>query len=173
MTAQIPHKLESMLSDFSIGVWELYGVIRGQPRDSPGGWGTFDPTIGRPVRVYTSDPATPDLPRTSCNWDGHIEVYRLDRDGMLVLVRFEYPFLDVDLRWVNERLTGDFQLVLKASFENVRQYVPFRDSTFVLDRSAWLHEASIGDSPLAREIRAGAHPDFPTRAPPLWYERDQ
>ena len=72
-------------------------------------------------------------------------------------------------RIVNEALEGNFYVVLKALFNGPRLYVPFRNGVLVLDRSAWLHEAYTGPSPVSTELRPGCDPSYPEN-PRLWYE---
>lgn len=167
MTSQSSEKLENEHPSFDMGVWSVFATIRGEPAKENHGWGSRLPS-GERMKVYASEPGEAEVVTTG-NWSGFHEVYRLAADGSLTLVRFEYDARDVPPRVVDERLTGDFYLVMKAAFEGPRLYVPFRAGLLVTERDAWLHEDYIGNSPIATELRRGVHPAFPGR-PRLWYE---
>lgn len=137
-----------------LGVWSLYGVIRGEPAPSNHGWGDHS-------RVYAADPGKPPWFSTA-NRKGFTEFWYLTQAGSLVLHRFDYDVPGIPSREVNETLTGDFYIVLKSAPMGPRLYVPFRDGFIVLDRSAWLHEAYTGLG--EKELRLGCSPEFPERA---------
>lgn len=163
MTAQIPESFVNEHPSLAFGEWHVYGVIRGTPSEENGGWGDR-----RPVHraVPREVPAM-----TTANWKGFVERWRLTREGALVLDAIVYSDSSIPPLVTNERIEGDFFLVLKSAFEGPRQYVPFSASRVVVDPSSWMHEAYVGASPSATELRRGRHPDFPRRAR-LWYEVD-
>jgi hypothetical protein len=167
LTAQSSEILENEHSDFRPGAWRLFAVIRGAPTKDNHGWGDRAPD-GSLARVYRADPGEAESV-SSANWKGYTEAYRLGRDGRLTLLRFDYDESSRPTRIVNETLEGDFFVVLKALFNGPRLYVPFREGVLVLDRSAWLHEAYTGPSPVSTELRPGCDPSYPEN-PRLWYE---
>lgn len=160
MTAQVSDQLALEHPGLTLGEWRLYAVISGHPDKSNHGWGE-----GRP---YKSDPGQAPW-RTTANWKGYIIHFRLKADGRLVLDYFRYDTPGTPPRVCGEILEGDFYLVLKSTFQGPRLYIPFQNGLINLDQKAWLHENYIGNSPIATELRAGCHPDFPSRAH-LWYE---
>ncbi|MBK6460702.1 MAG: hypothetical protein IPF92_06810 [Myxococcales bacterium] len=157
MTAQSPERFSSAHATFQPGAWRVYGLIRGAPTEANHGWGERAED-GRRVKVYRADPGAPPA-TTSANWKGYTEVLHLGADGRLTLVRFDYASRELPSRVVNERITGDFFLVLKATFRGPRLYVRFRDGVLE-DAAAWLHEESTPGT-FERTLREGAHPDFP------------
>jgi hypothetical protein len=159
MTAQTSEILESDHPSFRLGEWRVYGVIRGEPSRENHGWGT-----GKPYQAEAGHPSA----TNTANWKGYTEVFRLAREGRLVLLRFDYDEPSTPTRIVNETLVGDFYLVLKSNFEGPRLYVRFQGGVLA-DRGTWKHEQYTGASPIATELRAGCHPSFP-RAAPLWHE---
>jgi len=163
VTTQSSERLESEYPFLDLGVWRVFGVIRGEPCRENHGWGEQGPAYH----------ATPGEARwvTTANWKGYTEIWRLTCDGRLELVAFEYddPARSERHRDVNETLEGDFYLVLKSVFQGPRLYLPFRNGVLVVDRRTWKHEAYFDNSPVAMELRSGVHPDFPDAAR-LWYE---
>jgi len=164
MTTQ---RSEDFVNDFprlALGEWRVFAVIRGTPAPENHGWGD------REARVYRATPK--DVPpRTTANWKGYVERWHLKPDGALHLDAIVYDDEKIPPLLANERIEGDFHLVVKSEFEGPRQYIPFVASQIVLDEARWLHEQYVGPSPVKTELRAGKHPDFP-RAARLWYEMD-
>lgn len=87
-------------------------------------------------------------PACSAMWKGLTATYRLHADGQLELISFEFPPVGKRrgrMERVNERLSGDFWLVLKPHFEGQRSYIPFRAGRIVEDETAWvIHEPRLG-----------------------------
>ena len=164
MTSQSSEQLTNEHPTFRLGEWAVFGLIRGEPSRENHGWGD------REARVHQAIPVQPRAV-SSANWKGYTEIFRLTRAGQLVLERFDFADYERPPQLANETLTGDFYLVIKSTFKGPRLYIPFRDGTIVLDRAEWLHEAYVGNSPVATELRRGCHPEFPGTAR-LWYEHD-
>lgn len=164
MTSQSSEQLTIEHPTFRLGDWLVFGVIRGEPTKDNHGWGD------REARVYQAVPIDPQAV-SSGNWKGYTEIYRLTHGGQLVLERFDFAESRRPPQLANETVVGDFYLVLKSGFNGPRLYVPFRDGAIVLERAQWLHEAYVGNSPIATELRRGCHPEFPGAAR-LWYQHD-
>lgn len=164
MTTQVSEDFRSEYPFLDFGVWRVFGVIRGEPSEENYGWGDRE----RPVYAAVPGPAET---MTTGNWKGFVERWLLSEAGRLILVGFEYDDFEREdrIRDVHETLEGDFYLVLKSEFEGPRLYIPFRDGVLVTDRARWKHEDYVGPSPIAAELRAGPHPQFP-RPARLWYE---
>jgi len=74
-------------------------------------------------------------------WKGYISLFELRKDEGLYLVGYEYPSTDIQSESFEERLTGDFWLVMKPDFYSPRVFVPFVDSLLVSDTSQWIYES--------------------------------
>jgi hypothetical protein len=164
MTAQSSDGFTNEHPSLALGAWSVFHVMRGEPSSENHGWGE------RGVSVHRVVPVAPQVV-TTANWKGCTALYRLTRSGQLVLDRFDFDDSSRASQLVNETLEGDFYVVLKSNFSGPRAYVPFRQGTIVLDQAEWIHEAYVGNSPNATELRPGRHPDFP-HAARLWYQLD-
>jgi len=164
MTSQSSEQLTIEHPTFRLGDWSVYGVIRGEPTKENHGWGD------RETPVYNAVPVDPQMVSTG-NWKGYTAFCRLTHAGQLILERFDFAETGRPPQLANETVGGAFYLVIKSSFNGPRVYVPFRDGAIVLERAQWLHEAYVGDSPIATELRRGCHPEFPGAAR-LWYQHD-
>lgn len=142
MTAQHPDWLTIDLPGFTLGAWQVFGVVR-NVLTRGAEW----------VPAYHSDPGKPPS-LTSANWKGFTALYRLTREKRLLLEWFEYDHPDWSPRYVNETLEGSFFLVLVPDFFGVRLYVPFREGV-LCEPSEWRYEAKRG------EFQAGCYPEFP------------
>jgi hypothetical protein len=134
MTAQVPDAIENKHPDVHFGDLKLYALARGEIRSNRG-WGEdyelpADPAPGKPVS-------------TAC-YRGFRSCFRLEPSGEMVLCEYEYPFTERPPRVVNEKLKGDFFLVMKEYFRGRRTYVPFVGGRIVADRSEWLFEPEDG-----------------------------
>jgi hypothetical protein len=134
MTIQFSDRLSNECEEVDLWDFGLYGVRVGDITTNHG-WGEPYPLQALPTdekrKVMT------------CNWRGYICAYRLRFDGELILERFEYPailpeVIEPDL--VEEKLTGDFWLVMKEQFSGLRTYIPFKDGHIVTDKSQWIVE---------------------------------
>ncbi len=166
MTTQSWEILDNEHPSFHPGAWRLVALIRGAPTKDNHGWGDRA-ADGSLARVSRAEPGKAEV-ESSANWKGYTEAYRLGRDGRLTLLRFDYDKTERPSMIVNETLEGDFYVVLKALFDGPRLYVPVRNGVLVLDKSAWLHEAYTGPSPVSTELRSGCDPSYPEN-PKLWY----
>jgi hypothetical protein len=80
-------------------------------------------------------------------WRRYIAKYRLNQDGSLELVSYEYPISGPPgPDPAGETLEGDFWLVLKETFFGPRTYIPFRAGKIVVDKAAWVFEDSPNPS---------------------------
>jgi hypothetical protein len=81
----------------------------------------------------------------TANWKGYTEEYRLTKEGQLVLERYSYRHNPFGRWWpkrVNETLSGDFFMVMKPGFRELRTYVPFRSGVIVEDVAEWIREGN-------------------------------
>lgn len=162
MTSQ---RAEDFVNDhpkLSLGVWRVFGVIRGAPTRENHGWGDREAPL---VRTKAKEVRA----QSSANWKGYTERWHLKADGGLYLDAIVYDDKAIPPLVANERVVGDFHVVLKSEFHGPRQYVPFVDGSIVLDESRWLHERYTGPRPVDTAMATGKHPDFPGKAR-LWYE---
>lgn len=145
MTAQVPDRLMNKHPRVKLRGMHLYGVVRGDIRTNSG-WGQ---------RYEFTKPPTPtkDVPRCSALWRGYTATFRLDSEGELELVSYRYPrsLTKTETEPVNEKLSGDFWLVLKHNFFGPRTYVPFKDGKIVEDESEWVVE-----EPRSRRMSRGS-----------------
>src|SRR5262249_2372603 len=132
MTAHVPDHLINDHPRVNLLGLHPYGVICGNI-DANYGWGE---------RHYEfANPACAAL------WRGYTATFRLDPGGELELISFQLPNSGTESQTelVNEKLSGDFWLVLKPHFSGPRTYVPFEAGKVVEDESAWvIHEPRLG-----------------------------
>ena len=147
MTAQAADKLLNNHPRVDFGDLRLYGLIRSSPTES----NRWSGVLGE-VFDY------PRLPRdqkdgysTAC-YRGYVASHRLNPDGTLTLVGYEYTHLEpttidgkesVSIQTeedaVNESVTGDFWMILRPHFySDPSTFVPFRDGHIIEDRSQWI-----------------------------------
>src|SRR5262245_29500787 len=110
MTAQAPDRLMNKHPRVKLRGLLLYGVVRGDIHANSG-WGQR--------YEFLKVPQPPkDVPRCSALWRGYTATFRLDPDGEVELVSYRYPLslTKAETEPVNEKLTGDFWLVLKQDF---------------------------------------------------------
>lgn len=133
MTVQSPDDLTCNCELADFGELSLYAVITGDITAAHG-WGTRYPFRNQPS-------VPPDSTVCSALWRGYIAEYAIDNDGCMSLVAYRYPLAPnkpcVEL---NERLEGDYWLVMKSRFIGKRVYVPFRAGVLVTDEAEWLTE---------------------------------
>ena len=120
-----------ILCDFENFTFEglrLYGVVRGDVH-SNNGWG----------EPYEFKWKPKPLKRYQCSslWRGFISVYELRGDGSIYLVSYKYPYSEQNAEHFEEKLEGDFWLLMKPSFSAPRIYVPFVDSKIITDEDKW------------------------------------
>jgi len=133
MTAQSPESLENQCAGINLNDLYLYGIVVGDVHSNYG-WGIPYPFVNQP-KVPEDSETTSFLRR------GYIANYLLDPQGFLTLTGYHYvlaphkPFVPV-----NERLNGEFWMVMKPGFKALRTYVPFRESRVVLEQSQWEFE---------------------------------
>jgi hypothetical protein len=138
MTAQRAENLLNEHPRLRLDGLKLYAIIRGDPRDNYG-WGE---KFEFPV------PPSPPANRAVCSawWRGYVATFRLNADGTLDHVRYEYS-VSID-NWVsqevNARLTGDFWLRMAPTFFGPKTFIPFRGGRIVEDRDEWYDEPERG-----------------------------
>src|SRR5262245_58021506 len=105
MTAQFPDRLVNKHRGVKLGRLHLYGVIRGNPRQSRSGWGSGPAFSTRPDRPAAAT-------RCSALWRGYVATFVLQSDGRLRLTAFEYMLglREWQRQEVDELLGGDFWL---------------------------------------------------------------
>jgi hypothetical protein len=132
MTAQIPDHLDNDHPTVEFGELSLYGVIVGDITANYG-WGSPYP--------FQNHPTAPGEEIFSALWRGYIADFRLSPGGTLTLIAFHYPLaLGKPTVQVNERLEGNFWLVMKSHFEGNRVYIPFEAGMLVTDEQQWVIE---------------------------------
>ncbi len=133
MTAQAPDQLVNRYANVDFGELNLYGVIRGDVTANHG-WGER--------YAFETEPSFPDENKTcSALWRGYIAEFTLTDDGAVTLDAYHFPFAPNKPRQaVNERLFGDFWLVMKSTFEGNRVYIPFRNGIVHEDENEWVIE---------------------------------
>ena len=130
MTVQFPDDIASNCELADFGELSLYVVTTGDITAN-NGWG-----VRYPFRKQPSVPA--DSITCSALWRGYIAEYAIHNDGQMSLVAYRYPLAPSKPRVeINERLVGDFWLVMKSRFEGERVYVPFRAGVLVSDENEW------------------------------------
>ena len=89
-------------------------------------------------------PVTPDMPEGSRNcsslFRGYIATFRLEVDGKLRVVSYEFPYAPEGTpnQAVSDGVvTGEFWMVMRPFFSGPNTNVPFRDGQIVEDRSEW------------------------------------
>jgi hypothetical protein len=131
MTAQVPDKLINEHPRVDFGDLQLYGIIAGDIRPSCD-W-------PKPFRLPTPPSPPANAATSSAWWRGYIATFRLNPDGTLDHLCYEYSLSSKE--WVpqsvNDRLTGDFWLDMRPHFDDKRTYVLFRDGHVVEDRDQW------------------------------------
>ena len=135
MTAQTPDKLVSKHPKVRARLWfaslGLFGVLRLPVYNQiciPYEF-AIKPDLENRRKIYSTD-----LSRR------YIATFRLQADGHLVLQSYSYPTntREFDIQNVNEKLTGDFWIVLQRHFhDNWCRLIPFRDGCVVADRKQW------------------------------------
>ena len=141
MTAQDPDKLLNECPTLDVEGLYLFGIIRGDI-DTNHGW-------GEPY-VFESTPKAKDEQYwCSSLWRGHVASYRIEANGRVTLLRYDYPYhyhLPEEERTedLSEELSGDFWLVFKDCFFGPRVYLPACDGRVVADRSRWRREPDEG-----------------------------
>jgi hypothetical protein len=132
MTAHISDNLINDHPRVKLRGLQPFGVICGNIRANYG-WGDHHYKFANP----------------GCSglWKGCTATFRLDAGGQLELISYQLPNSSPESQaeLVNEKLSGDFWLVLKPERSGPRTYVRFKQGTIVEDQSAWLiHEPQLG-----------------------------
>ena len=117
----------------------MYGVITGVITgdiNANYGWGNRYP--------FKTQPLIPDDNKVcSALWRGYIAEFTLTPEGPLTLDAYYFPFRTTKPRQlVNERLSGDFWLLMKSAFAGNRVYVPFRTGIIVINENNWAIEGN-------------------------------
>jgi hypothetical protein len=129
MTAQFSDVLVNNFKDNIFEGLHLYGISLNNPLEQKE-W------VPYPFQHQT-DPKKKHV-STAC-WRGAISVYELNKDGELILVKFEYPSLSYTTEpdSVCEKLEGDFWLGFRSNFQAPNIYIPFIDGKLVTDSDMW------------------------------------
>jgi hypothetical protein len=143
MTAQISDKLVNLHPRVEIDGLLLYGVIRGDPREPPTGWGDG--------AAFAAKPTTEASVTCTALRRGYVATFILQPDGRLKLTSFEYllSIWEWQKQEIDELVGGDFWLVMKPNFDGDRTYMPFHEGVVVEDRGQWFTE----EPPLVRKHR--------------------
>ena len=147
MTAQAADKFQNNHPRVDFGDLRLYGLIRTPPSESNRWSGVLGDAFDYPrlPREQT------DGYSTAC-YRGYIASHRLNPDGTLTLIGYEYMRLEpttldgqgsvsiqIDEDLVNESVTGDYWMILRPDFySDTSTFVPFRDGHIIEDRSQWI-----------------------------------
>lgn len=147
MTAQAADTLLNNHPRVDFGELRLYGLIRSSPIESHRWLGVHGETF--------------DYPRLPCkhadtvstgNYRGYVASLRLNPDGSLTLVGYQYHHtkgatvdgkatlsIEIEEDLVNELVAGAFWMILMPDFySKPATFVPFRDGHIVEDRSQWI-----------------------------------
>lgn len=151
MTAQASDLLDNRYAGVDLGELALYEVVTGDIHTNHG-WGNPYP--------YQNQPSIPkDNKVCSALWRGFVAEFTLASDGSLTLDAYRFPLAPNKPRQVvNERLFGDFWLVMKSDFAGNRVYVPFRAGIVVAE-----HDWAIEGSDSLESLK---HPRRPKRFEP-------
>ena len=147
MTAQVADKLPNAHSRIDFGELRMYGLIRQDPSEENCWSGVLGDVFdhARPPRKQTGTYCT------AC-YRGYVASHLLNADGTLTLLGYEYMHpedaavqgkvatpIDVEKDPVNERVPGDFWMVLRLRFsDGPTTFVPFRDGHIIEDRRQWI-----------------------------------
>ncbi len=133
MTVQAPDLIENHSANVDFGELALYGIMKGDVTANHG-WGDR--------YTFENAPAFPDDNKTcSALWRGYIAEFTLSADGTITLDAYCFPFAPNKPRQtVNERLSGDFWLIMKSTFEGNRVYIPFRSGVVNSNEAEWVIE---------------------------------
>lgn len=159
MTAQVADKLLNKHPHVDFDDLRLYGLIRSTPTESKCWSGVLDELFDypRPPREQKDGYCT------AC-YRGYIASHRLNPDGTLTLIGYEYMHpehaiidgkesasIQVEEDAVNESVTGDFWMILRPHFySDPSTFVPFRDGHIIEDRSQWI----VSPQPESRQNNA-------------------
>ena len=127
MTAQYPERLINEHPRIQFGEVDLYSV-----------------SCDLPV-----EPQRPDdkLFVTTALWRNYIGTWRLNPDGRLQLIEFEFPRVNGDessfQRVRNGFVSGDFTINLRPFFAGPHTVVPFADGVIVENRTEWRIDEKI------------------------------
>ncbi|MBT3015947.1 MAG: hypothetical protein KME63_09410 [Candidatus Thiodiazotropha sp. (ex Clathrolucina costata)] len=132
MTNQRSDDLINEHSEIEFGELRVYGVAIGDITQNHG-WGD--------KYEFISAPNPTKGVMCSALWRGYVSHYKLTSSGDLILEYFEYP-LDKNKKpdVVNEKLKGNFWLIMKETFRGERTYVPFRSGKVVSAKAEWINE---------------------------------
>ena len=142
MTVQISNELIVEYPQINLGNLKPYAIVHGDI-DSNHGWGERYEFIRRPKGVEQGEVC-------SALWRGYVATFVLKETGALYLIRYDYPFSKNESEEFEERIEGDFWLVLKEQFFGARTYLPFVDSIVDADEKNWKKE----------ELDTESMPDF-------------
>lgn len=147
MTAQSADKLLNNHPRIDFGDLRPYGLIR----SSPAKLHRWSSVLGEAFDYPRPPRKREDACSTAC-YRGYVASHRLNRDGTLTLIGYEYTHtefvvldgnktmsIEVEEDPVNDSVTGDFWMILRPSFyAGPSTFVPFRDGHIIEDRSQWL-----------------------------------
>lgn len=129
MTAQIPDKIEIKCINLELGNLLPYAIVTGDINKNYG-WGD---------KYKFKSKANPESDiHNNALHRGYISKYEINEAGELILLSYEYPFQNENkYEKVNEKIEGDFYLVLKESFFERRTYIPFVNGVIIKDKTKW------------------------------------
>ena len=159
MTTQSPEIFVNEHPRLDLGDLHVYRLIRGNP-DDLSTWESLE------FPVQPEHP--PDTVVCSANWNGYTATLRLNADGTLTLVQFEFVTnfrrtgngalefeTDRVVQTADALIPGDFWLSCSATFGGSTTYIPFCGGVIVEDESQWKHwEPSPTMSSEAARIRS-------------------
>ena len=88
-------------------------------------------------------PIEPDVPaktaRPSCNWSGYVETLRLNSEGTMSIVKFDYPndSNPDSTQHVDKLIDGDFLAFMSEEWADPITFVQFLDGR-ITDPSEWI-----------------------------------
>ena len=128
LTVQPPKHLLNEHPHFDFGKLEVRTLKRGD-------WNDIYTWL--PLEYPVAPEQPPDTPMTSANWNGYIETLRLNADGTLSLVCYDFHNSKQD---VDVLIPGDFFMVCSEIWGGETTLVPFADGQIVDDRQKWIIE---------------------------------
>ena len=147
MTAQRADTLLNNHPRVDFGELLLYGLMRSSPIESHRWLGVHGETFDYPRLPRKHADAV-----STANYRGYVASLRLNPDGSLTLVGYQYEHMkgatvngkaslsiEIEEDLVNELVTGDFWMILLPDFySKPATFVPFCDGHIVEDRSQWI-----------------------------------
>jgi hypothetical protein len=137
VAAQIPDKLINNHPRVELDGLHLHGVVRGDVHRGRV-WGVSN--------AFDTQPSPP--PNASWSTDlcrRYIATFVLQPNGELELLNFQYPvgLRDWHRQEVNEKLVGDFWILMRPMFSSSHTYIPFRSGCIIEDVGRWVTGESV------------------------------